>query len=370
MKKLLLCFTFDVSLKDWSNKGFLTRELKYYEELSRKLNLEIHFLTYGDKDDFNFLSSNSSIKLIPIFENIKKSKSKILNLFKSIYFVYKFKNKFVLFDFYKSNQNYGSWMPILLKLKFKKKFISRGGYDLFHFSLCNKNILKIFISYFICTLAYRFADIIFVPTEFYKKFVNKFFFINKNIFVLPNYVDTKLFNLQKSNKYRNKILFVGRLVKQKNIFKIIKSLSNSQYELDILGDGPLKKNIINYSKKLNLKIYFLDGYSNEKMSSLYSQYDFLILFSKYEGNPKVILEAMSCGLCVIGSNTIGINNILNKDNGLLVDLVDHQSISFKLDNLSKSGKLKHIQKNARDYILDKHSIEKILEKEMYLLNQI
>ena len=64
------------------------------------------------------------------------------------------------------------------------------------------------------------------------------------------------------------------------------------------------------------------------------------------------------------------NNIINKDNGLLVELGDHQSISLKLGYLIKSGKLKYIKKNARDYIVEKHSIEKILEKEMYLLKQI
>ena len=370
MKSLLLCFTFDVTLKNWNDKGFLVRELKYYESLSKRLNLEICFLTYGGKNDYKFIPHNSSIKIIPIFENIQKSKFKILNLFKSIFFIIKYNKKIESFDYYKSNQNYGSWIAAFLKFKYKKKFISRGGYDLFHFSLYKKNIFKIIVSYLICFIAYKSADIVYVPTVFYKKFIQKYFFISKNVHILPNFVDTEIFKVDKSRRYKLKLLFVGRLVKQKNIFNIINSLSDSKYELDILGQGPLKSKIINYANRKNVKIKFLKNISNNLMPRLYSKYNFLILLSKYEGNPKVILEAMSCGVCVLGANTTGISDILNNKNGLLIYLNHQKFIVKTIDKLLYSDTLKHIQNNARNYIIDNHSINKILDKEMYFFNKI
>jgi glycosyltransferase involved in cell wall biosynthesis len=43
------------------------------------------------------------------------------------------------------------------------------------------------------------------------------------------------------------------------------------------------------------------------------------LISEYEGQPKSLLEAMSCGLAVIGRDSIGINDIIkHKKNGYLL----------------------------------------------------
>ncbi|MDZ7612456.1 MAG: glycosyltransferase [Flavobacteriaceae bacterium] len=55
------------------------------------------------------------------------------------------------------------------------------------------------------------------------------------------------------------VLFVGRLVKQKNVETLIKALSilndkdpGKLIEVDIVGDGPLKKQLISLTKRLNL----------------------------------------------------------------------------------------------------------------------
>ena len=61
---------------------------------------------------------------------------------------------------------------------------------------------------------------------------------------------------------------------------------------------------------------------SQKLPNLMNKYEFLILFSYYEGNPKILLEAMSCGVCPIVSNVTGINNIISnkKHNGLIFEL--------------------------------------------------
>ena len=41
-----------------------------------------------------------------------------------------------------------------------------------------------------------------------------------------------------------------------------------------------------------------------------------------------------------------------------------------IDKLLYSDTLEHIQNNARNYIIDNHSINKILNKEMYFFNKI
>ena len=61
--------------------------------------------------------------------------------------------------------------------------------------------------------SYQSANLIFVLTLFYKKFINKYLFIrNKKIHVLPNFVDTSIFDYKKNiQRFSNRILFIGRL---------------------------------------------------------------------------------------------------------------------------------------------------------------
>ena len=51
---------------------------------------------------------------------------------------------------------------------------------------------------------------------------------------------------------------------------------------------------------------------------LYTQHDVFLLTSYYEGNPKVLIEAMACGMTCIGSEVHGIRSIINEaKNGYL-----------------------------------------------------
>ena len=90
-----------------------------------------------------------------------------------------------------------------------------------------------------------------------------------------------------------------------------------------------------------------------------------------EGNPKVLLEAMSCGIACIGSNIRGINNIIkHKENGFLCE-TDSISIRDAIVELYNDENLRNkIGKNARKFILDNCSLELITEKEYSFYQEI
>ena len=365
---ILIILTFNKSLKQWNSEGTLSREIKYYEQLSKISNSKITFLSYGDKNDAYFVKNKSGLEVIPIHK-IKTNHSKIFNLFFSIYFILKNIKIFKKYDFVKTNQNYGSWIGVILKiLNPKTLFISRGGYDLFHFKSLENNKLHMIITYFICLICYKFADKIMVPNHFYSSFVYKKFKINmKKIYILPNYVDTNLFKKRYSKKKTNKILFIGRFTNQKNLFNLLRIFSNNKYCLDLLGDGPLKDDLIAYAKIINCKINILSPIKNEKIPNLFSKYKFFILNSFFEGNPKVLLEAMASELLCIGSNVIGINNIIrHKKNGLLIDKINLNNSIFS--NLNNKKLIKKININSRKYITNNHSLDVIVKKELKIYN--
>lgn len=356
---VLLFFTFNVSLIDWKKSGVLDREIKYYQKLTSDHNCKFTFFTYGDDKDLQLSKNlNLDINIITLFKK-KRFKNSLFVFFYSIIYLLRNYQKFSHFHIFKSNQNYGSWLAVFFKWINKKKLVSRCGYDLFHFSLLKKNPIKIIISYIICLFVYKNSDSIFSPNEYYKYFISKYFFIRKDIIkIIPNFVDTDIFfQNTKYKKFNKRLLFIGRLEKQKNIFSILKAIRSSDYQLDILGNGSLKLKIIKYSKKYNCKIKFIeDDYSNNQLPTLINKYSHLILFSLYEGNPKVLLEAMGCGLCVIASNTYGINNIIkNNFNGVMLDLNDYHNILKKINMLDKT-KIENISKNASEFVRNQHSL--------------
>ena len=92
---------------------------------------------------------------------------------------------------------------------------------------------------------------------------------SKKIELLPNWVE----NLNKNNfenRYNDKLLAVGRLESQKNYPLLIKSFQKSNLEIDIYGDGSLKKELTELSIKYNVKTNFLGKLTYNDLKKLWS----------------------------------------------------------------------------------------------------
>ena len=75
-------------------------------------------------------------------------------------------------------------------------------------------------------------------------------------------------------RFSKKILSVGRLENQKNFEKLILLFKNTDYEIDIVGEGSLKADLINISKNNNVKVNFLGQIENSELQNIYSKYLF------------------------------------------------------------------------------------------------
>ncbi|MGK0254535.1 MAG: glycosyltransferase involved in cell wall biosynthesis [Mariniflexile sp.] len=91
-------------------------------------------------------------------------------------------------------------------------------------------------------------------------------------------------------------IFTGPLIERKNVAEIIRYINNSKFQLLILGDGPLKKELKSLVLTPNIK--FIGNVNN--VSDYLSIADYFIMGSVSEGFPNSVLEALSCGLpCVL-----------------------------------------------------------------------
>ena len=133
----------------------------------------------------------------------------------------------------------------------------------------------------------------------------------------------------------------------------------------------LRHEIQDSLNQYKIDVTFKGNIPNYDLPYMLNQSKVFILPSHYEGHPKVLLEAMSCGLPCIGSDVSGIKeDIEHMKTGYLCK-TGYRSIANAIETvLSDDSLQKTIGKNARDYILEKYSIDKILKMELDVIQEV
>jgi len=362
--KIILFFTYGISLSDWENTGLLDRELKFYEKLYEKFGISTVLLTYGDSEDIEIIKNKNFIEIVPIYTILKYDKNKYLRIARS--FILPFRLKKIIGDvqILKTNQLLGSWVAIICKLLYKKPLIVRTGYDLLTFSKKNnKNVIKIYFYRQLTKLSLRYSNIYLVTSSVDKEKLSVLFKkYAKKIKIRPNWVEvsnSKGFD----DRFENRLISIGRLEKQKNYSFLIDKLQNSELLLDIYGEGKEKENLTKLSKSLNVKLTIKNPIKNNLLLEEILKYRIFISSSNFEGNPKAILEAMASGCVVIAKDNSNTSEIIeNNHNGLIYRNKD-DLISIINNILSDKNEWIRISSNAINSIIALNSINAITDHE-------
>ncbi len=168
-----------------------------------------------------------------------------------------------------------------------------------------------------------------------------------------NSVDINKFSGENKNLLESNgkpiVLFVGNIIKRKNVNLILeaKKLSVTDYEVVIVGDGPLKNDLENKVEKENiLDVRFLGARSD--VENIIPGCDVLVLPSFSESFGLVLIEALACEKAVIGSNVGGITEIITDDVGLLIDPNDASSLAQAIDKVIGEDEFRQkLSSNAR-----------------------
>jgi glycosyltransferase involved in cell wall biosynthesis len=181
--------------------------------------------------------------------------------------------------------------------------------------------------------------------------------VNINLFKPRNKIKArKTLNLPEDKKI---ILSVGWLIKRKGhnyLLDAIPELIKQHKDLlfIIIGNGILKKNLLNKSKKLGITnhVKFIKAQEPNKIPIWMNAADIFILSSLSEGRPNVIAEALASGLPVIATKVSGTPEfITHKENGLLINPKSTKAIINSINLLYNNSK--KLEKNSRKSILDK-----------------
>jgi len=370
--RLTLFFTYDVSLKTWAETGLLQREIRLYQEL-QKQGAVVQFLTYGDHSDRQWESELGGIQLIPVYEHLPRPHSKILRLLQSFVIPWVFRKKLRQSDLFKTNQIWGSWVAVLAKWLCWKPLLVRCGYEAYRNALqANDSFLRKLFLRSISFLSYLQANHIWLNTTEIAEFVSKEFYVSSSrITVFPNWVEIDRFRPSGLQKLTNRLLFVGRLSKEKHLPLLFEALANTGIGLDLVGAGELHDELVQVAQKFGIDVRFLGRLPNDQLPAMYQTHPVYVICSRYEGNPKTLLEAMSCGCAVIGTNVPGIREVIQHEkSGLLVEESVESLRSAILRLMDDEGLRSRLGEEARRQIIEENSLEAAIQQELKVYQEL
>jgi len=171
----------------------------------------------------------------------------------------------------------------------------------------------------------------------------------KNIRIIAHGVDFKLIDETPKSNQETDLIFMGRLIKDKNVDVLLKAVYEIKKELNdvkctIIGDGPEKEHLLGLVRDLNLgeNIIFKGLLEYAQALSFLKAAKIFILPSTREGFGIVVIEAMACGLSVITVDhpmNAATELIREEQNGFVAQL-DAQDICKKALLLLKNENLR------------------------------
>ena len=150
-----------------------------------------------------------------------------------------------------------------------------------------------------------------------------------NAVVIPNGIDPKIFKpldkekIKKELGLNKKVVgYVGNLKYVKRADKFSEIFENialkQEVEFLVVGDGELRENVEKECRQKSLKVKFVGRVPNDEVPYYMNAMDVMILPSRNEGWPCVVLEAQACGVPVVGSSNGGIPEAIG-DGGIAVE---------------------------------------------------
>ena len=137
--------------------------------------------------------------------------------------------------------------------------------------------------------------------------------------IIPTGVDTKFFVPDKTRNPnpRPRVLFVGSLRNYKHPNIVLDAAARfPEADFHIAGDGPLGAELRNRATAERLKnVEFLGLLRADRLRAEYQRSEIFLFPSRWEGSPKVILEAAACGLPVIARSDYSPETILHGVSG-------------------------------------------------------
>jgi len=183
--------------------------------------------------------------------------------------------------------------------------------------------------------------------------------------VIPNGVDLDRYEqvVRPGNGHRRVLLCLGRLVPEKDHLSLISAFeqiapSHPEAELLIVGDGPLRDSLARRIEQSPVRHLIVLRPGRHEVETLLADAWCLVLPSRHEGLPNVVLEAMASGVPVVASALPGVEEVLGGGTGLLVPPGDVDALAGSLRSILVDPDLKRdLGQRARVRVRERYGLE-------------
>jgi len=363
--RITLFFTRGTSLADWERGGSFDRETSLYLRF-RELGHEPAFITYGGKGELAFGPRLGGIE-------IRRNPSRVpLNFYEWLIPFFHGKT-LVRSDIIKSNQTYGAEIALRAARMAKKPFVARCGFMFSEFEArahgpdselareAREVEQKVFTR----------ADRIIVTTPMMRdNIADRFPRAESRIAVIPNFVRTDMFApLPDQAEKEYDAVFVGRMVEQKNPAALLRAASDLGIRLLMIGTGPLLEEL--KREYVSDRIEWLDKVDHADLPGRIGRARVFVLPSHYEGHPKTLIEAMSCGACVLAADSPGIREVVSHDADGFLCGTSPEDIGRSLKILLESSELRErLGRAAREKAVREYSLHRVADRELGLYRKL
>lgn len=198
--------------------------------------------------------------------------------------------------------------------------------------------------------------------------------IEKDIEVIPNFVDVNLYAPREVNEFRCRIAPNNeKILIHTSNFRVVKRVQDTIRILDLvkkeipaklvlIGDGPDRSECERLSRELGIEkdVIFLG--KQEALPQILSCADIFLIPSQSESFGLAALEAMAVGLPVISTSVGGLPEVITHNHsGFIAEIGDVERMAkYAVDLLTNDKKYKIFSKNAREIAVEKYSATKIV----------
>jgi len=137
--------------------------------------------------------------------------------------------------------------------------------------------------------------------------------------------------------------------------------SDASLFLTLVGEGPCWTEAKQQALALGLgpeAVLFTGILEGERLSAEFQKHDAFVLFSRYENQPVVIIEAFACGLPVLSTGVGSIPELLGDGRGMVIESEDVNALTGSMLKMAK-GDFHFSRAKIRQYAVDQFSFEAV-----------
>ncbi|MBK0368753.1 glycosyltransferase [Flavobacterium agrisoli] len=338
-------------LADQLSKGGAERSAAFLSKYLASKNIVVKIMVNNDEIEYEYAGEVLNLG------KIRANNTNYFNKFRRLYIFYKFikSNRFdYIIDFRMKRFDYQEFLFAVLLFK-SKLIVTIHSYMISYYFPQNK-----FLAKRIYKKAYK---IVTVATKINSKIISDYNYDSTQIQTIYNPIDLEYItiwsNVPLEIEY-DYIIGIGSMghANVKQFDKLIESYLNSilperGIKLMILGDGVLKKKLEAKVEKLNRSndVVFTGFVDNPY--KFMKNAKFMVLASKFEGFPMVLIETLACGTPVVAFDCFsGPSEIISQGkNGLLVENQNFEKLTEAINTMVSDKELYHVcQQNSKNSV--------------------